>query len=331
MDPEQKTRIKNGKINYLRLSVTDRCNLRCIYCMPEEGVDFLPHKEILRYEEMFRIIQIAMDCGIRKVRLTGGEPLARKGFIPFVKELSHLSGLEEITLTTNGVLLKASAASLKEAGIHRINISLDSLDPGVFARITGKDQYHQVWEGIEEAERLGFDPIKINVVVMKGFNDGEILDFARLTLRKPYHVRFIEFMPVGKQNGWTVDRFIPLKEIQAQIGALGTLYPVASNPLDGPAARFRLAGSQGELGFIGAVSQHFCHNCNRLRLTADGHLKGCLFSREELDIKTPLRNGNGPDTLREMIHQVIENKPQGYQLMKSGPRKCVRPMSAIGG
>jgi cyclic pyranopterin phosphate synthase len=280
---------------------------------------------------MFRIIQIAMDCGIRKVRLTGGEPLARKGFIPFVKKLSHLSGLEEITLTTNGILLKASAASLKEAGIHRINISLDSLDPGVFARITGKDQYHQVWEGIEEAERLGFDPIKINVVVMQGFNDGEILDFARLTLRKPYHVRFIEFMPVGNQNGWTVDRFIPLKEIQARIGALGTLYPVASNPLDGPAARFRLAGSQGELGFIGAVSQHFCHNCNRLRLTADGHLKGCLFSRDELDIKTPLRNGQGPDALRKMILEVIENKPEGHLLMKSGPRKCVRPMSAIGG
>lgn len=331
MTSERKTRFNNDKINYLRLSVTDRCNLRCIYCMPEEGVDFLPHTEILRYEEMLQIIQIAIECGIRKVRLTGGEPLARKGFIPFVKKLSHLRGLDEITLTTNGVLLKTFAAQLKETGIHRINISLDSLDPGVFSRITGRDQYKQVWEGIKEAERLGFDPIKINMVVIKGINDGEILDFARLTLNNPYHVRFIEFMPVGEQNGWTVDRFIPLKDIQNEIGTLGTLHPVPSNPLDGPAERYKLAGAQGELGFIGAVSQHFCHNCNRLRLTADGHLKGCLFSREELDIKTPLRNGQGPDTLREMILEVIENKPEGHLLMKSGPRKCVRPMSAIGG
>jgi cyclic pyranopterin phosphate synthase len=299
--------------------------------MPEEGVDFLPHEEILRYEEMLRVIQIAVECGIRKVRLTGGEPLARKGFIPFVNKLTNLKNLDEITLTTNGVLLNAFAAQLKKAGIHRINISLDSLDPAVFARITGRDRYVQVWEGIREAERLGFAPIKINMVVMKGINDGEILDFARLTFKKPYHIRFIEFMPVGEQNGWTLDRFVPLKEIQAQIGALGTLHPVASNPLDGPAVRYRLAGSQGELGFIGALSQHFCHQCNRLRLTADGHLKGCLFSREELDIKTPLRNGKGSNTLREMIHQVIKNKPQGHLFMKSGPRKCVRPMSAIGG
>ena len=200
-------------INYLRLSVTDRCNLRCIYCMPEEGVDFVPHNEILSYEEMLRLVEIAVQAGIRKVRLTGGEPLVRKGFISFLERLSAIEDLKEISLTTNGVLLKEFASAIRRCGICRINVSLDSLDRQKFLQITGRDRFIRVLEGIEEADRLGFEPIKINVVAMRGINDDEILDFARLTFAKPYHIRFIEFMPVGKNNGWTNDRFIPADEI----------------------------------------------------------------------------------------------------------------------
>ena len=199
---------ENRVINYLRLSVTDRCNLRCIYCMPEEGVDFVPHNQVLSYEEMLRLVEISVKAGIRKVRLTGGEPLVRKGFIPFLEKLSTIEDLNEISLTTNGVLLKEFASDIKRCGICRINVSLDSLDPQKFVRITGRDYFHRVLDGIEEAERLGFHPIKINVVAMRGINDDEILDFGRLTLSKPYHVRFIEFMPIGKNNSWTSDRFI---------------------------------------------------------------------------------------------------------------------------
>lgn len=318
-------------INYLRLSVTDRCNLRCMYCMPEEGVHFIPHKEILTYEEMLHLVGISARCGIRKVRVTGGEPLARKGFIHFLKRLGDIESLNEITLTTNAVMLKENAADIMDCGICRINISLDSLKPERFYRITGRDLFHKVWEGIQEAERLGFNPIKINVVAIKGVNDDEILDFARLTLEKPYHIRFIELMPVGKENMWSVDRFISTEEIFEMIRTLGTLKPILSNPLDGPAEKYVLDGSKGEIGFIGALSHHFCDSCNRLRLTAEGHLRSCLFSDNEIDIKTPLRVGKGDDYLVNLIRRAIENKPEDHGLIRSGPRKCVRQMSTIGG
>ena len=187
-------------INYLRVSVTDRCNLRCTYCMPDEGIEFVPHKEILTYEEILHLVRLSVQNGIRKIRLTGGEPLVRKGFVDFLRRLNDVEGLNEVTLTTNGVLLKEYAADIKACGICRVNISLDSLKPDRFLHITGRDLFDSVWEGIQEAERVGFDPVKINVVAMKGVNDDEILDFARLTLEKPYHVRFIEFMPVGEQT-----------------------------------------------------------------------------------------------------------------------------------
>jgi len=295
-------------INYLRLSVTDRCNLRCMYCMPEEGIPFLPHRDILTYEEMLRLVKISTRCGIRKVRLTGGEPLARKGFINFLERLSDIDALDEITLTTNAVLLKEYAADIMDCGICRINISLDSLKPERFFHITGRDQFDRVWEGIQEAERMGFNPIKINVVAIKGVNDDEILDFARLTREKPYHVRFIELMPVGKENMWSVDKFISTEEIFERIQTLGALKPVLSSPLDGPADRFVLEGGKGEIGFIGALSQHFCDSCNRLRLTAEGQLRSCLFSErsclfsdQEIDMKTPLREGREDDYLVNLI------------------------------
>jgi len=200
-------------INYLRLSVTDRCNLRCIYCMPEEGIRFVPHNEILTYEEMLCIVSLCIQKGIRKVRLTGGEPLVRKGIIGFIQRLCSLDGLEEITLTTNGVLLKEFAAPLRECGICRINVSMDTLKPERFRRIARRDHFRHVWEGIEEAERVGIYPIKINVVALRGMNADEVIDFARLTYRKPYHIRFIELMPIGEKNAWTSERFISTREI----------------------------------------------------------------------------------------------------------------------
>ncbi len=318
-------------INYLRLSVTDRCNLRCIYCMPEKGIRFMPHSEILTYEEMLHIVRLSIQKGIRKVRLTGGEPLVRRGFMSFLERLSKVEGLEEITLTTNGVLLKSLAADIKNCGISRINVSLDSLRPERFFRITGRDFFERVWEGLEEAEHVGFNPIKINVVAIKGVNDDEILDFAALTLEKPYHVRFIEIMPIGDKNIWTAEKFVSAKKIHNRIQTLGVLQPISHNPLDGPAERYALEGAKGEVGFIGALSNHFCDNCNRLRLTADGHLKGCLFSDQETDIKTPLRDGKGDSHLLNLIMDTILNKPKDHGLLPYNPRKCVRPMNSIGG
>jgi len=303
-----------------------------MYCMPVDGIDFIPHENILRYEEILHLVRLTVGKGIRKIRLTGGEPLVRKGFLGFLKELSHVEGLNEITLTTNGVLLKDLAAGIKECGVNRINISLDSLKRERFARITGRDMFDQVWEGIEEAELLGFDPIKINVVAMKGVNDDEIRDFARLTVARPYHVRFIEHMPVGDNNRWNADSFISVLEIYNIIETMGKLTSVSGRSLlDGPAQRFKLEGAKGEIGLIGALSNHFCGICNRLRLTADGHIRSCLFSDEEIDVKSALRNGEGDERILDMIDTAIKNKPLSHNLNKAGPRNCARRMSAIGG
>lgn len=321
----------NRIINYLRLSVTDKCNLRCIYCMSEEGVEFMPHAEILTYEEMLVIIKLCIQKGIRKLRLTGGEPLIRKGVIDFIKKVSELDGLEEVTLTTNGVYLKEFAHSLRQSGIYRINVSMDTLRPDRFFNITRRDLFDRVREGIEEAESTGLNPIKINVVIMKGVNDDEILDFAQLTYSKPYHVRFIELMPVGDPEKWTPHRFISTREVFDKISTLGKIIPVSSDPLAGPARRFTLEGSKGEIGLIGALSYHFCENCNRLRLTADGKLRGCLFSDSETDIKEPLRNGANEQYILKLIEETIQNKPRSHGQAVWQPRKCSRSMNGIGG
>ena len=319
-------------INYLRLSVTDRCNLRCIYCMPDEGIEFLPHSEILSYEEMLQLARLAVISGIRKIRLTGGEPLVRRGIIGFLRELSQIEGLEEISLTTNGILLKQFAAEIKDCGINRINVSMDTLKPERFLQITRRDDFDRAWDGILEAERLGFDPVKINVVAMRGINDDEIIDFARLTLKKPYHIRFIEFMPVGEQNNWSHQKFISTDEIFDEIQKLGVLKPVRSpHALDGPAERYILEHGKGEIGFIGALSNHFCANCNRMRLTAEGQLRGCLFSDDEIDIKTPLRQGKDDSYLLALMELAKKKKPKNHGLMHPERRKCIRKMSSIGG
>lgn len=321
----------NRTINYLRISVTDRCNLRCKYCMPEEGIPFLSHDEILTYEEILRIVNLAVEKGIRKIRVTGGEPFVRKGVVDFIKKLYEIDRIEDVSITTNGVLLARYAEAIKKNGMGRINISLDSLRPERFHKITGHDFFDQVWQGIEKSEQLGFSPLKINVVAMKGINDDEILDFARLTIERPFHVRFIEFMPVGEHNRWSVARFLSVEEIRTRIETLGRLIPVAMEAMDGPARRFRLEEGKGEIGFIGALSHRFCDQCNRLRLTANGYLRSCLFSDQEIDIKTPLREGKDDSHILGLMKEAIETKPEGHCLSQPEPRKCVRGMSSIGG
>ena len=318
-------------INYLRLSVTDRCNLRCIYCMSEKGVSFIDHSEILTYEEMLHIVKLCVKTGISKVRVTGGEPLVRKGIIPFLEKLGRIQGLDEISLTTNGIMLKPFAQDIRRCGICRINVSMDTLRPERFHRITRKDLFKQVWEGIEAAAAAGLHPIKINVVAMQGVNDDEVLDFARLTYQKPFHIRFIERMPVGKSNAATRQTFLSTEEIMSQISTLGVLRPLNSGPLDGPAQRFALKGAAGEIGFIGALSHEFCETCNRLRLTADGQLRACLFSNRQTDLKTPLRQGNSDKELLKLITDTILNKPSRHDLRNGQPRKCARSMNSIGG
>ena len=313
MDKKKTYGNNNRVINYLRLSITDRCNLRCMYCMPEHGIRFLPHDKILSFEEIIHIIRLSIEKGIRKIRLTGGEPLVRKDFVGFLNSLNNIEGLEEITLTTNGVMLKELASGIKNAGVHRINISLDTLKPDKF--------FNKVWDGIEEAERLGFDPVKINVVAIKGVNDDEIMDFTRLTLEKPYHIRFIEHMPIGGVNNWKSENFISSDEIRGIIESHGT----------GPAQRFVFENGKGEIGLIGALSNHFCEICNRLRLTAEGHLRSCLFSDDEIDIKTPLREGRDDKHLLGLIEKAIREKPENHGIIKLGRRVCVRHMSSIGG
>jgi len=326
-------RDNNGRIiNYLRLSITDRCNLRCIYCMPEEGIRFKPHSEILSYEEMLRIVKLCVRSGIRKVRLTGGEPLVRKGVLSLIEKLCEIEHLKDIVLTTNGVLLKEYARELRECGLRCINVSMDTLKSERYRRITRVGSLDQVWEGIEEAKATGLNPVKINVVAMRGVNDDEVLDFARLTYRNPYHVRFIELMPIGEANAGIEKNFVSGDEILKQIRSLGEVRHVPSGRMDGPASMYALEGAQGRIGVIAPLSHHFCETCNRLRLTADGFLRGCLFSDRETDLKTPMRQGRGDDHLLDLIQDAILKKPKRHDfVLHEQHRKCARPMNGIGG
>jgi cyclic pyranopterin phosphate synthase len=325
------------EINYLRVSITDRCNLRCVYCMPKEGVSLIGHEDILSYEEMLRIIRIARKLGIVKVRVTGGEPLVRRGVTEFLAALGKL-GLEDISLTTNGILLESLAEPIRKAGVGRINVSLDSLDPEKYTRITRGGDLAAVLRGLELADRAGFSPIKINVVTVKGFNDDEAIQFARLTMGKPYEIRFIELMPIGGKND-NADKYVSNDELMERIAGVGRLLPVEDGKrgksLDGPARRFRLEGARGVIGFISPISHNFCHACNRLRLTADGGLRACLMVDGETDLKTPLRKGCKDEDLEQLIRQAIMGKPRGQHTDGSGEdcsrRKCAREMSTIGG
>lgn len=319
------------QINYLRLSIIDRCNLRCFYCAPVQEMLKVPAGEILRYEELLQVAAIGVALGLTKIRVTGGEPLIRAGVEDFLTALAATPGLAEVTLTTNGVLLPRKASALWAAGLRRLNISLDSLQPRRFAQITGSDSWHQVWEGIDIALSLGFAPLKLNCVVLRGVNDDEVVDFARLTWTLPLEVRFIEFMPIGRGSTWQAARFVPVAEIKERLAPLGPWEPLPATAHDGPAERYRHPGARGTIGFISPLSQHFCHSCNRLRLTATGQLRPCLLNDLEIDLKGPLRAGADPETIQNLFRQAIRNKPGHHHLGQVHDPGCRRRMISIGG
>jgi GTP 3',8-cyclase len=317
-------------LNYLRVSITDRCNLRCLYCAPEGRIPKLDHDDILSYEEILRLVRIGIRLGIRKIRITGGEPLVRKGAIDLLRRLVALRELEDVSLTTNGVLLASKAQEIYDAGVRRINVSLDSLVPEKFAQITGYDRFERVWAGIERAHEIGFSPIKINVVAMRGINDDEILDLGRLSIDHPFHIRFIEYMPIGNSRTSSRDQLLT-PEIQEKISRLGDLIPVENHSHDGPARRYRLAGARGEIGFISALSQHFCSRCNRLRLTADGKLRACLLSDRHEPLKEMLRGGASDEALAEIFRIAVRQKAARHHLSLSSSTTVNDQMQGIGG
>lgn len=318
------------KINYLRISITDRCNLRCFYCTPWGGWEKLPAPEILRYEELLRIASVAVGVGIRKIRVTGGEPLVRRGAVDFLQGLHRLPNLSEVCLTTNGVQLPELAPALYEAGLRHLNLSLDTLRRERYRELTGSDNFLEVMAGLSRAATLGFNLIKINCVVLKDINDDEILDFALLARDHPYQVRFIEFMPTVPQKRWA-RHFFPMAEVRRQLEVLGPGEAVAPSDTAGPARIFRLPGFRGELGFISSVSDHHCPTCNRLRLTAAGRLRPCLFGAQELDLKGPLRQGVSDSDLAQLFRQAIHLKNRGWRpSLLDSPPSC-HSMVSIGG
>jgi cyclic pyranopterin phosphate synthase len=317
-------------INYLRLSITDRCNLRCFYCLPRHGWEKLPAPEILRYEEFLHLARVAVRAGIRKVRVTGGEPLVRRGVVDFLGRLREVPGLEEIALTTNGVLLAEMARDLYDAGLRHLNLSLDTLKPERYLEISGGDRLHQVLAGMWRTLELGFHPLKVNCVVLKGINDDELLDFALLARDHPLQVRFIEFMPTVSREHWA-SHFLSMDEVRRHLLSLGVMEEVAPEPTAGPARILQPPGFQGNIGFISAISEHHCQHCNRLRLTAAGMLRPCLFSPQELDLKGPLRQGAGDEELCRLFRQAMELKTCSPPPHLTKPDLPASPMVSIGG
>ncbi len=311
------------KINYLRISVTDRCNLRCIYCMPEDGIDDKGHSKILSYEDIIKIVRTGVKLGIKKVRITGGEPLVRKGLDSLIYALSKL-GLEEITMTTNGVLLSKLGKKLKESGLDRVNISLDTLNKKNYERITRRDHFDDVKAGIETALKLELSPVKINVVVIKGFNDNEIDDFVELSRRKNLHIRFIEYMPLGFDI--SKEKFYSSEKIKEYISEKYNLYS-AQIEGSGPAKYYKVEEAKGSIGFISAISNNFCANCNRLRLTADGKIKPCLGNNIEVKIADRMSE----DDIINAYKKAVELKPVSHNLNFNHNSNFCRSMSQIGG
>jgi GTP 3',8-cyclase len=318
------------QIHYLRISLTDHCNLRCVYCMPED-MTFRPNAEMLQDDELLALVRMFASLGFEKYRLTGGEPTVRAHIVDLVREIALTPGVRYISMTTNGVLLGRLASSLAEAGLQRVNISLDTLDPDKFHRITRWGKLDDVWEGIQAAEKAGLTPVKINAVVVRGYNESDVVDLARLTLEHPWQVRFIEMMPFAGATDLQLKQVITAVEIQSRIAdALGPLEIANGGNLDGEARLLRLAGSQGDLGFISSVTEPFCATCTRARLTADGRLRLCLLREGEVDLLTPLRSGATLEELRQLILDGIWFKPWGHGLAE-GLIPMNRVMSEIGG
>ncbi|MHC1783952.1 MAG: GTP 3',8-cyclase MoaA [Anaerolineaceae bacterium] len=320
------------QITYLRVSVTDRCNLRCVYCMPPEGVVWQPHEKIMHFEEIEKVIRVAAEQGVNEVRLTGGEPLVRSDLPRLVEIIARIPGIEDISLTTNGVLLEKFAQPLVAAGLKRINVSLDTLRPDRFAAITRGGIFRQVWRGLEISQAVGLNPIKINTVIMRGVNEDELLDIARLSLERPWHIRFIELMPVNNQADWG-EGFTPRDEVYLSIPEMMEgLKPLGLQPLtetigSGPAEEFSVPGAPGTVGFISPMSDKFCEKCNRLRLTADGHLRPCLLVDTEVPVLETLRAGG---EILPLLQQAADLKPAGHEIAELNlpKRRC---MLQIGG
>lgn len=319
-------------VTYLRVSVTDRCNFRCVYCMPAEGIVRQEHAAVLTYEEITEVVRAAAAEGVREVRLTGGEPLVRKDLPVLVNMIAGIAGIEDLSLTTNGILLDRMAGALAEAGLNRINVSLDTLNPERFQRITRGGEIERVFAGMETAEAAGLRPIKINMVVMRGVNDDEIEAMARLTLERSWNVRFIELMPISNQTPWgdgfphPDTMYFPIQEMLHRLAPLG-LEALEHKVGSGPSRAYRLHGAKGAIGFISPLGESFCEECNRLRLTADGHLRPCLMSSVEVPLLPALREGQ---PLLPLLQQAIDLKPQGHELAQH-EAPAGRCMMQIGG
>jgi cyclic pyranopterin phosphate synthase len=315
---------------YLRISLTDHCNLRCIYCMPED-MTFRPTAEMMQDDEILVLTRLFAELGFNKIRLTGGEPTVRPNLPEIVRGIAGTPGVQTVTMTTNGILLAKLASPLAAAGLKRVNVSLDTLNPGKFRRMTRRGDFEDVWNGILAAEQAGLTPIKLNAVVVRGYNEEDVVDLARLTLEHPWQVRFIEMMPFAGATDLQLTQMVPQAEMQQRIEqALGPLTPARDGQLDGEARVFQIPGAQGEIGFISSVTVPFCAYCTRARLTADGLLRTCLLREHEIDMLTPLRAGASEQELRALLLEAIWNKPWGHGLAQ-GEIPTNRVMSEIGG
>lgn len=317
-------------LDYLRISLTDRCNLRCVYCMPR-NIRFQPTSSLMTDDEIYRLTTLFADLGFKKFRLTGGEPTVRTGILDIVHHLSHLPGVHDVVMTTNGMRLAALAQPLADAGLRRVNISLDTLNAQTFLRMTHRGDFERVWAGVLAAERVGLTPIKLNAVIVRGYNDLSITALAKLTLQHPWQVRFIELMPLGDMAEFSTHHFMSEGDMRTQIASeFMPLEPIHDGELDGEARLYQFPGGLGKVGFISSVSQPFCAQCNRARLTADGILRLCLLQNGEVDLLTPLRAGASNDELRELIQTGLYSKPWGHQL-SDDIIPVGRVMSQIGG
>jgi GTP 3',8-cyclase len=318
-------------ITYLRVSVTDKCNLRCVYCMPEGGLPWLKREEVLSYEEIASIVRAAARVGVRSIRLTGGEPLLRRDLDRLIAAIAAIDGIDDISLSTNGLLLEEQAQRLAEAGLRRINLSLDTLQPERFESIARRRGLDAVLRGLDAAVAAGLSPVKLNCVVMRGQNDDELADFAALTRERPIYVRFIEVMPVHENLGLQKDAYIASEDVLARLAAIGDLQPVPGPPGNGPARYFAFANAAGAVGVISPLSHDYCDRCNRVRLTADGRLRLCLFGDHALDLRTPLRAGASTDALADIFRSGMLIKPARHHLRLGEAASRMRAFSEIGG
>ncbi len=320
-------------ITYLRISVTDRCNLRCVYCMPREGLQWQRREDQLSVDEIVRVVEVAAEGGVRRVRLTGGEPLVHPRIVDIVHRIAAIPGIQEVSLTTNAMLLEKLAQPLAQAGLKRVNISMDTLDADKFRRITRGGDVSRVWKGIAAAQQAGLAPLKINTVIVRGLNSDELIPLARLTIENNWHVRFIEIMPIGNVQDWGEGfpvfdgRYMSVHDMRAQLSVLG-LQPVVAPIGNGPARTYRIPDSLGTVGFISPLGEHFCQNCNRLRLTSDGKLRPCLALPNEVSLREPLRAG---DSLHGYFQQAVLQKPQRHDMHAAVSVEAQRGMSQLGG